>query len=163
MGAAYWIEKLGLQAHPEGGYYKEVYRNPNSLQITGGGGTRSIATSIYFLLDGHQKSYFHQLASDELWYFHAGSRTHIHILEQGQYRVESIGLDLEMGESPQVLLPRGCIFAAELKDKNSYILAGCMVNPGFDFKDFRLVGRSELLEAYPAHRGVISSFTPEDT
>lgn len=159
MTAAYWIEKLELEAHPECGYYKEVYRNPSTIQIMQGGGTRNLSTSIYFLLEGNQKSHFHQLAADELWYYHTGSAACIHILESGSYRSETIGLNIESGESPQVLLPRQSIFAAELVDKSGFILLGCMVNPGFDFKDFRLVDRAELLPLFPEHQSLIEDFT----
>lgn len=157
QSASYWIEKLQLQAHPEGGYFREIYRNDltGSFEM----GSRDLATSIYFLLDQHQKSHFHQLESDELWYFHAGSAAIVHILDSSGYRLERLGLDQSNGEKPQIVLPRKCIFAAEVADKSSYTLTGCMVNPGFDFHDFRLVSKEELLAEFPNHHELIDRFS----
>ncbi len=155
--ADYWIQQLELEAHPEGGFYKEVYRNP--LKVAQTYGERNLATSIYFLLDGDQKSHFHQLESDELWYFHAGTSVIIHIFEQGAYHRKILGSDIHKGESLQVLLPARSIFAAEVANKQSYCLLGCMVNPGFDFKDFRLASAEELTKNFPDHRDLIHAFT----
>ena len=155
--ADYWIKELGLIAHPEGGYYKEIYRNDQVIRVFDE--ERNLATSIYFLIKENHKSHFHQLESDELWYFHAGTAAIVHILENGTYRKEVLGSDITNGESLQILLPAKCIFAAEVKDKTSYCLMGCMVNPGFDFKDFRLVGAEELLMYYPEQAEIINEFT----
>ena len=157
----YWLDHLHMEAHPEGGFYKEVYRNPNTIQIMQGGGTRNLATSIYFLLGEGDKSYFHQLTSDELWYYHGGGTLDVHIFEHGGYRLEKLGNNPDDGESLQVLLPRQSIFAAELSSLSpeDYALIGCMVNPGFDFKDFRLVQRKELLKEYADHEELVERFT----
>lgn len=159
MTAQDWINQLGLKAHPEGGYYRETYRNPSLIQPSDEEEVRNLATSIYFLLANVQKSHFHQLQSDELWYFHAGCAAVIHIFDEGKYHQEKLGMNLQQGESLQVLLPAGCVFAAEVAEKTSYILAGCMVNPGFDFKDFRMVGRNELLAQFPDMEALILSFS----
>lgn len=159
MDAKQWIDALELEEHPEGGYFRETYRNPSTIQVLDGGGTRHLATSIYFLLKGEQKSHFHQLQSDELWYFHAGTSARVHIFHQGVFTQEVIGTDVMAGEKLQVLLPRHSIFAAEVLDKESYVLMGCMVNPGFDFKDFRLLSQEELAAMYPAHESLIREFT----
>lgn len=160
MKAHDWIHHLRLEPHPEGGYFREVYRNPDTLQLLAAG-TRHLATSIYFLLAGEQKSHFHQLESDELWYFHTGSAVTVHIFEDNRYRQEQLGLRMDEGESPQVFLPRKSIFAAEVNDRDSFALMSCMVNPGFDFKDFRLLEREELEARFPNHRDLIRSFTLE--
>ena len=156
----YWIDQLKMEANPEGGFYKEVYRNPNSIQIMQGGGTRNLATSIYFLLGEGDKSHFHQLTSDELWYYHGGGALDVHIFENGEYRLEKLGNNPEDGESLQVLLPRQSIFAAELSALSSedHALIGCMVNPGFDFKDFRLVEKEELLKDYAEYAELVDRF-----
>ncbi len=157
----YWIEKLQLEEHPEGGYYKECYRNTLTLEIGDENRFRHMATSIYFMLGVADKSHFHQLASDELWYYHAGAAVDVHIFDQGKYRLEKLGGNPENGEHFQVLLPRRAIFAAELSSPGTedFGLMGCMVNPGFDFEDFRLVGKEELLQEYPAHMDLIEQFT----
>lgn len=161
MSAEDWINKLGLEAHPEGGYYKEFYRNPATIQLTGGGGTRNLATSIYFLLEQGQKSHFHQLTSDELWYFHQGDPVEIHVFEHGQYRKETLGPDVDAGQTLQLLVPARSIFAVEVKRGGAYCLMGCMVNPGFDFKDFRMLGAEELRNDYPDQESLIRKFTLE--
>ena len=70
--AAYWIEHLNLQPHPEGGYYKEVFRSDAEVTRVHSGAARSACTSIYYLLEEKDFSGFHRIASDELWYFHKG-------------------------------------------------------------------------------------------
>lgn len=161
MNASDWIGQLEMISHPEGGYYKEHYRNPNTIQIMNGGGTRNLATSIYFLLGTGDKSHFHQLSSDELWYYHDGGAVDVHIFDQGGYRIEKLGKNFLKGEQLQILLPRQSIFAAELNAESDedYALMGCMVNPGFDFKDFRMVSAEELLPLHPRHSSLIEKFT----
>lgn len=159
MSAKNWIERLSLEAHPEGGYYKEVYRNSATIQLSGGGGTRNLATSIYFLLAEGQKSHFHQLNFDELWYFQQGDPVTVHIFDAGEYRKEILGP--EEGQLLQVLLPAKSIFAAEVASGGSFCLMGCMVNPGFDFKDFRMVSSGELIREFPKHKELINQFTLE--
>lgn len=153
--ADYWIRKLQLQEHPEGGYYSEVYRNSKKINFVSG--ARNFATSIYFLLKGDQISHFHQLFSDELWYFHAGSEVTVHKLFNGKYEQNKLGLDNE--SDPQIIIKAGTIFAAEVMDKSSFSLMGCMVNPGFDFDDFRLIKKKELINKYPNHEILINRFT----
>ncbi len=88
--AKYWIDKLGLIAHPEGGYYRETYRSSLSiarealpLQFTG---PRLVSTAIYFLLEGENFSAFHRLRSDELWHFYVGGPLVVHVIEEnGRY------------------------------------------------------------------------------
>ena len=155
MNAESWIKKLNLKEHPEGGFYSEIYRNTKNINFVSG--TRSLATSIYYLLKGEDKSNFHQLFSDELWYFHAGSAVRIHQLFKGEYSEKILGI--EGNQHPQIIIKSGIIFGAELMDKSSFCLMSCMVNPGFDFQDFRLVGRDELYRNYPDHKSLIAKFT----
>ena len=158
--AQYWIEKLELQPHPEGGYFKEVYRSEDSV-LAGGlperySSDRSLGTSIYFLLKGDQISSFHRLRSDELWYFHAGGAADIHLIDpEGELSLKTIGPDVEAGESLQVAIPRGCWFSAELKGSTDFILVGCSVYPGFDFEDFELADAQKLIQEYPNHAELI--------
>ncbi|MFT7030750.1 MAG: putative cupin superfamily sugar epimerase [Marinoscillum sp.] len=158
QNGAYWVEKLQLEVHPEGGYFRETFRSESLTQLLDGG-TRNLKTSIYFLLNKEQKSHFHWLDSDELWHFHAGGSLLVYIIEDGKLRTERLGLDLEEGDLPQILLPKRSIFAAELVDKSSYCLMGCTVSPGFDFEDFHLSTQKELLDLYPEHVDMIERFT----
>ncbi|MFC0216010.1 cupin domain-containing protein [Paenibacillus chartarius] len=158
--AQYWITKLDLAAHPEGGYYKRTYQSEESItdqQLSVRfNGERLLYTSIYFLLQSHDVSHFHRLKSDELWYFHAGSPLTIHvILEDGTYKEVKLGLHLDNGETPQYLVPKNSIFGSSVMEKDTFSLVGCMVAPGFDFQDFELFTQDDLLAKYPEHHAVI--------
>jgi len=160
----YWISKLELEAHPEGGYFKATYQsnekitnNELSVQFNG---QRLLYTSIYFLLESHDVSHFHRLKSDELWYFHAGSSLTIHVIdEEGIYNEVKLGLDLENGEVPQFLVPKNSIFGSSVMEKETFSLVGCMVSPGFEFEDFELFTQDELLSKYPDHEEIIKKLT----
>ena len=159
--AEYWIERLSLEKHPEGGYYKETYRSDLSLEASlmeeGLEGERAVSTSIYFLLPSGERSVFHRIKSDELWHFYAGSSLSIHMIaEDGEYFVSSLGLDLDAGEEPQRMVKANTWFGAMVDDPDSYTLVGCTVVPGFDFRDFEMANSAELLEAYPQHSDIIS-------
>jgi len=161
--AEYWIDKLSLQAHPEGGYFNETYRSEE--QIDGSelpsryGSPRVFGTSIYFLLTTESVSNFHRLASDEIWHYHQGGGAIIHMIsEEGGLISKHIGPELEVGESLQVIIPKGTWFAAEVKSSD-FILVGCTVAPGFEFRDFELADREALSSAYPQHGTLIGRFT----
>ena len=164
--APQWIAKLNLQPHPEGGYFREIYRSAEELDgITlkdKRKGTRNLATSIYFLLYSGEKSFFHRLRSDEIWYYHAGSPFNIYCIdEQGNSRNILLGSLPEMHQVPQVIIPAGTIFGAMVLENNSYSLAGCMVTPGFSFDDFELMSREYLLDKFPRERDLIIKLTRE--
>jgi predicted cupin superfamily sugar epimerase len=159
----YWIEKLKLLSHPEGGYYKEVYRSEGEIQADSlpnkYEGARNYATSIYFLLGHDDISSFHRLKSDELWYYHDGEPLHVYIIENGTLRIEKLGLNIDEGEQLQVIIPAGSIFGAKVISNKNFTLMGCAVAPGFDFKDFELLDRKTLLDLYPQHEEVIKMLT----
>jgi predicted cupin superfamily sugar epimerase len=158
-----WIEKLMLSRHPEGGYYREVYRSEESISVDSlpgrYRGDRAFSTAIYYLLKGDEFSAFHRLRSDEIWHFYTGSPVLIHlIMPSGEYRRAILGIDEEGGSLPQLVIVRGCWFAAEVKEKHSFSLAGCTVAPGFDFDDFQM-GGGELAGLFPVHKDLIERFT----
>ncbi|MBN1408110.1 MAG: cupin domain-containing protein [Calditrichaceae bacterium] len=162
--AGYWIQKLNLQKHPEGGYYRETYRSneiitkdclPNRYD-----GNRSFYTSIYFLLIGNDISAFHRIKSDEIWHFYYGSSMTIYRIDpDGMLFKTKIGDNLENGELFQTYIKAGHWFGAKINDPNSFSLAGCTVAPGFDFSDFELGSRKDLIKAYPRHREIIEQLT----
>lgn len=118
-------------------------------------------TSIYFLLAAGELSHFHQLESDELWYYHDGAALTVHMITiEGNYRTVKLGLDFEKGERPQLLVPAGTIFGSSMNTDEEYSLVGCMVSPGFDFKDFKLFTEQELLTLHPQHAAIIKFMTP---
>ena len=97
--AAYWIETLGLQEHPEGGYYAEVYRSSEIIAPSGlprrFSGERPVSSSIYYLLEGNQVSHLHRIKSDEIWHFYAGAALTIFTLDD-----EGRTKELKLGSHP---------------------------------------------------------------
>lgn len=151
----YWIDKLKMEAHPEGGYFKEVSRSENKIKLENDR-NRSLYSSIYFLLNDQSPSHFHRLKEDELWFFHEGESLSVHVItEDGEYIEHRLGLNLEAGEQPQVLVKGGTIFGSTVDHKGSYAFVSCVVAPGFDFKDFELFTQEELLKDYPQHKEII--------
>jgi predicted cupin superfamily sugar epimerase len=156
----FWIQKLNLEKHPEGGYFREVYRSEQSLRkgflrnrYTG---NRSIATSIYFLLPSTEFSAFHRLKSDELWHFYFGNAALVHMIgKDGTLNTAKVGRNIEGGELLQLVIPKDTWFAAEVTHTDGYALVGCTVSPGFEFSDFELGQKSKLTEKYPEHAGLI--------
>lgn len=149
-----WIEKLKLEKHPEGGYFKEVYRSEEKLDADSlparYSSDRNMATSIYFLLKGDEFSSFHRIQSDETWHFYAGSTLELFVLEtKGKLARFLLGQDVEAGEYLQLTIPRNHWFGAKVVDANSYSLLGCTVAPGFHFDDFELANAS-LMEEFPS-------------
>ena len=159
--AEYFIKSLNMTAHPEGGYFKESFISPsklapNTLHINE---ERLLWTSIYFLLRTGEVSNFHRLKSDEMWYFHAGESLTIYMISpDGELIEKQLGLNIEKGETPQVLVPKDYIFGSAMNNEG-FSLVGCMVESGFDFKDFELFERKDLLEKYPNYREVIEKLT----
>jgi len=157
------IESLQLLPHPEGGYFRETYRSEElieGLPERYHGTSRNMGTSIYFLLKGHQCSTFHKLLSDEIWHYHEGSGLKLYIIDsKGNLTTPILGNDLLNGEHYQLVVPLNCWFGAAPMDPKGYSLVGCTMAPGFDFSDFRLADRKDLLEAYPQHASIIKSFT----
>jgi predicted cupin superfamily sugar epimerase len=161
--AQYWIKKLNLLPHPEGGYFRQTYRAdlaiPREALPPNFTGARAVSTAIYFLLDGESFSAFHRIRSDELWHFYAGSPLLVHVIaEDGSYSQIQLG-NPEAGEVFQGVVKAGCWFASCLKDPNSFALVGCTVAPGFDFEDFELAERSEHIKLFPQHQNLIERLT----
>jgi len=160
--SAYWIRKLGLEPHPEGGYYRQTYRADLVLEGLPRqfSGPRAASTAIYFLLEGENFSAFHRLRSDEVWHFYLGATVTVHVIEaDGRYSQVQLGSDPEAGEVLQAVVKAGRWFASQIKDGRSFALVGCTVVPGFDFEDFELAERDRLVELYPPHRDVITKLT----
>jgi uncharacterized protein len=158
MTAKQIIEHLHMLPHPEGGYYKETYRSADTF-FTQNGETRNIGTAIYYLLENEDKSHFHRLTSDELWFFHQGTPIEIFCIEENKMVVKLLGNDLANGANPQWLIPADTWFAARVQNSSGFALVSCTVSPGFDFKDFEMAERVVLLNQYPHLTEVIHSFT----
>jgi predicted cupin superfamily sugar epimerase len=161
--AEYWVQQLSLKPHPEGGFYKEIYRSSISIDKKslplGYKDNRRLATSIYYLLRSGEISHFHRLRSDELWYYHFGSSVRIIIIDQEGHKLTKIlGPKIEKAEHMQVVIPAGTIFGAEIIDTDSFGLFGCLVAPGFEFDDFEMYSKDDLIQAYPRQVDIIEKF-----
>lgn len=155
--ADYWIKQLNLTAHQEGGYYHQVLKANQSITI-GKQLPRALYTSIYFLLTAENPSRFHRLTADEVWYFHEGASLTVHMITSaGYYETITLGKNPEAGEVLQTVVPKGVIFGSTVDEE--YALVSCMVAPGFEYEDFELFKRDELLAAYPAHEAIIRRLT----
>jgi uncharacterized protein len=162
--ARHWIEKLRLEPHPEGGYFRQTYRSEVMIKRealpAGFSGARAASTAIYFLLEGKNFSAFHRLRSDEAWHFYAGEALVVHVIHpDGRYSRILLGRDFEAGQVFQAVVPAGCWFASHVEDWKGWVLVGCTVAPGFDFEDFELARLEELRAKYPKHREMISRLT----
>ncbi|PKL39790.1 MAG: hypothetical protein CVV44_06095 [Spirochaetae bacterium HGW-Spirochaetae-1] len=158
------VENLGLVRHPEGGYYREIYRSDETIAgealPSRYSGSRAFGTSIYFLLPSAEYSHFHRLKSDEIWHFYSGSPLVVHCIdEKGVYAAHRLGGCMTEEESFQVVIRKNTWFAAEVVDESGYALMGCSVMPGFDFSDFELGDREFLLARYPHHGELIARLT----
>ncbi|AXY24715.1 cupin [Suicoccus acidiformans] len=146
-----WVAGLGLEPHVEGGYYKQLYK-----AVTGEG--QAQYTSILFLLLEDNPSHFHRLSVDEVWYYHAGQAVTVHeITPDGQYLQTHLGPDIQAGQVLQHCVPKGHIFGSTVE--TGYGLVGCMCSPGFEYEDFKLFQRADLLAAYPEHKDIITRLT----
>ena len=159
------ISKLNLQPHPEGGFYKEMYRSemmlPVHQQNETFSGPRPASTGIYYLLGAGDFSAFHRIHSDEMWHFYEGDAITIHIIHtDGLYQALQLGRDVDRGQEFQLVVPAGAWFAAELEadpetNLQAFGLAGCTVAPGFDFDDFEMADGYMLKNAFPEHKEII--------
>lgn len=158
------ITDLKLEPHPEGGYFRETYRSTELVAQDNLGanyvGERNFSTCIYFLLKSDLFSAFHRIQQDEIWHFYDGSPICLHMISStGVYSFVLIGRNLEAGQIPQFVVPGGCWFAANVINEADYSLVGCTVSPGFDFRDFELAQRTDLIKLFPNHEKIIVQLT----
>ena len=166
------IEELKLIPHPkEGGYFQEIYRSDE--EIPGSalpqryyGDNRSVSTAIYFLLRGNTYSHFHRLESDEVFHFYDGMPLEIiTLLPDGTGQSLILGRDLEKGERPLIVVPRGVWQALRLYDggkgqsEDDYSLFGTTVAPGFHYGDYEHGNRESLIAEYPEYKADIELLT----
>jgi predicted cupin superfamily sugar epimerase len=152
--AAALIAQLGLEPHPEGGNYRQTYRQEPK------DGARGHASLIYYLLQAGEVSRWHRVNdADEIWLFHAGSPLELLLAQEGGERAEHrLGTDVANGEQPQILIPARVWQSA--RSLGLYTLVGCMVAPAFDFAGFEMAplgwspsGRAELSRSQPTPGG----------
>lgn len=152
--AADLIEMLGLSPHPEGGWYREIYRSDD--QVARDGASRPALTSIYFLLAAGQLSRWHVVTLDEVWHFHEGDPLELLTWRPGDQAVGVVllGPATAAGTRPQQVVARDVWQAA--RPTGAYALVGCTVAPAFDFADFQFV--SDLPVADDAFAGTLAPY-----
>lgn len=157
------IDKLQLEPHPEGGFYRRVYASPDKL-IDDTDLLRHKLTSIYYLLCGQDVSVFHQLDASEIWYYLEGScALEIHELTASGVHMET-KIDPQSNTYLYGVQPN-TLFAARLSKQTEcdYVLVACAVGPGFEFSRYEMPTRQVLLARYPQHQTLIESFTASDS
>jgi len=157
-----YVDELGLQPHPEGGWYREVYRS-NETHPFGDGdfpSGRNICTAIYFMIAKGNFSAFHKIKSDETWHFYAGDPLEVvEIDTAGNLKKTLIGNDIAKGNVFQYTVPAGAWFASRVYSGGDFSLVGCTVAPGFDFRDFEMAEREKLIGDFPSHKTTIEELT----
>jgi predicted cupin superfamily sugar epimerase len=134
------IRGLSLQPHPEGGWYREIYRS--GLQVQGPKGRRSAVTTIYYLLEQGQISRWHVVEADEIWHFYGGAPLELATYDPGTRKLTRHVLDAPAGASQPVAVVGSGVWQAArtlARTLGEYSLTGCSVGPGFEFADFRFV------------------------
>lgn len=141
------IKQLQLKKHPEGGYYKEIYRSslllhkdlPNNFSEK-----RNCSTAIYYLLSSDTISKMHNIKSDEIWHYYSGTSD----LELYYINNNKLIKKILSKNNPLEIVPAGCFMAAKLTNifAKNYVLMGCTVSPGFDFNDFKFGKYTELIK-----------------
>ncbi|MEW6076835.1 MAG: cupin domain-containing protein [Thermodesulfobacteriota bacterium] len=148
------IDLLELKPHPEGGYFREVFRSSRLVREIDSGKERNAVTEIYFLLTADNHSRWHRVDWDETFHYYEGAAMELFWIEKngGECRQRLLGEAADM-RRPLEVVPAGCWQAA--RTTGVYTLVGCTVAPGFDFADFR------LLKGHPEEAGKISTRFPE--
>jgi predicted cupin superfamily sugar epimerase len=134
-----YLRHLPFSRHPEGGYYIETYRSDLVHSFSGFDGVRNLSTSILYLLPEGESSGLHRIKSDEIWYHQDGGTLRLtEVEETGERREIRIGKDLASGAVIQHVVKAGLWFGSAPELGSVFVLLGCSVSPGFDFRDFEL-------------------------
>ncbi len=131
LSAAEVIRLLDLKPHPEGGHFRETFRDTHNVE-----GTRAASTAIYFLLARGQRSHWHRIDAVEIWHYYAGAPLKLSVVDGAKEEIIRLGADIHADEVPQVTVPARAWQAAE--SIGDWTLCGCTVAPGFSFEGFEL-------------------------
>lgn len=155
------IATLQLQPHPEGGFFAETFRAADLPFALPERGPRSASTAIYFLLRTQDFSALHTVKSDEVWHYYCGDPLELSCFDAaGRYRQVQLGGNLLQGERPQHVVKSGELQGARvLPGPHGFVLCGCTVAPGFDFADFAMPARAELLALLPDYAELVTRLT----
>ena len=124
------IRLFDLKPHPEGGHFRETFRDPRRIE------GRAASTAVYYLLARGERSHWHHVDTAEVWHYYAGAALSLSIAEEGRTASVRLGADIAAGERPQAIVPAGAWQAAE--SLGDWTLVGCTVAPGFEFAGFTL-------------------------
>jgi hypothetical protein len=153
------IAELGLRPHPEGGWYDETFRSPLRVSLPDGR-ERSASTAIHFLLGAGDFSAFHRVASDEIWHFQEGLPLELVTIDpSGNATTTILGSGILAGMKTHQAVPAGSWQAARPIGDAGHTLAVCTVAPGFDFADFEMPARADLMRLFPQHKPLVETFT----
>lgn len=158
------VSRFGLAPHPEGGFYREVYRAAETVTHPAipeeQDARRAAATHIYFLLPADAFSAFHRVvSSDEIWHLYAGGDLELHLIHaDGRYEKRLLSADPTTGE-PMAIVEAGCWQAARVAPGGAWSFGGCTVAPGFDFADFEMPAAENLLRHHPQLEMIIRELT----
>lgn len=162
------IHQLGLEPLPdEGGYFRETYRSdkidaPATIFGIQSQNPRVISTAIYYLVVPNSFSALHRVKSDEVFHFYGGDPVEmVQIDESGNLRKFILGSDFLNGQSPQVVVRKGTWQGLRLMKGGAWALMGTTMSPGFEFSDFELGNREQMIKAFPQHRDDIIRFSRE--
>ena len=150
-----YIEKLNLQPHPEGGYYRRNWQSSFTADVVDSSGKvthprRALGSSILYFLAAPEFCAWHRLTCEEMWHHYAGSSLKIHLLSmQNGWETFVLGSEIMNGELPQIIIPPRTWFCAELVDSGSFGFYGCTLWPSFTYADFELAELHRLLDEFP--------------
>ena len=158
------IEQYRMRAHPEGGFFARTYQSsgliPKAALPVEFTGERYFSTAIVYLLKENDFSALHRLKQDEIWHFYLGGALRLVMISpNGKFSEAKLGRNMGDGDVVQVVVPAGCWVGAKPVEGAAYSFVGCTVAPGFDFADFELARRSEILSQFPDLETIILEFT----
>ncbi|MEM7464798.1 MAG: cupin domain-containing protein [Pseudomonadota bacterium] len=132
LSAQELISRLDLSPHPEGGHFRETFRDENSVD------GRSVGTAILFMLKAGETSHWHRVDASEIWHFYTGAPLELRIAEKEATPIERklLGIELSAGQSPQIVIPAG--YWQSATTTGEWTLVGCTVSPGFEFSGFEM-------------------------
>lgn len=165
MKAVEVAKKLGLEPHPEGGFFRQTYRSQLTIpSIRSGSGrileNRSVGTAIYYLITSDSFSALHKLSSDETYHFYYGDPLEMLLLRpNGDHEIVVLGNNVLKDELPQFTVPAGYWQGTRLREgSTNFALLGTTVYPGFDFRDFEMGVGTDLKQQYPKIEGLIDKY-----
>jgi predicted cupin superfamily sugar epimerase len=153
-----YIEKLNLQPHPEGGYYRRNWQSSFAADVKDISGKithpkRALGSSILYFLPSLERCAWHRVSCEEMWHHYSGSPLKIHLVSnQKGWETIILGSDILKGEVPQFVIPPRTWFCAEVINEDSYSFCGCSLWPAFTYADFELAEKSRLIDEFPQYK-----------